>query len=283
MSAHDSSPPPRQRAPAVVSLTTDFGLADPFVGLVKAQVLGRCPQASLVDLTHGITPHRIEEAAFWLERCRRHFPRGTLHLVVVDPGVGGPRDVLAVRLADQLFLGPDNGVLGGLAAAGGASVRKVSAATLGRLGLDAPSATFHARDVFAPLAGELTSGRLSFEMLGPTTTSWVPRPGSAPQAGARGVLGRVIVIDRFGNCISNIDDSSIAEHEIEEVRFGGHLLPLVRTYSDRPPGADVSLVNSFGVLEAARVQGRADEALGLGYDSQVAVTWRAAPPPARGA
>lgn len=265
----------------LVSLTTDFGLADPFVGLVKAQILGRCPQALLVDLTHGIAPQRVEEAAFWVERSWRHFPAGTLHLVVVDPGVGSPRRLLAVRLAGQLFLGPDNGALGGLAASPGAEVRNVSAGTLDRLGLAKPSATFHGRDVFAPLAGELAAGRLTFEALGLPAGSWVPRPGPDPAPVADGVLGRVVLIDHFGNCFSNIDAELIVVHDIEEVRFGGHALPIVRTYADRPAGTDVALVNAFGVLEAARVEGRADAALGLRPGSPVAVRWRGGMPAAR--
>lgn len=267
--------PPRFPGPTArfVSLTTDFGLADPFVGLVKLQILRRCPNALLVDLSHEIAPQRIEEAAFWLERCWSSFPAGSLHLVVVDPGVGSTRALLAVALAGQLFLGPDNGVLAGLAGMPGASVRVVTQETLDRLGLAAPSATFHGRDLFAPLTGELAAGRVTFEVLGPVVARWVGRPGARPQAGQGGVRGRVIVVDRFGNCFSDIGAEYLASHKVFAVSFGGHELPLVRTYSERPPGTDVALINAFGVVEAARVAGRASDALGLGYGSPVELRW----------
>lgn len=269
--------------PAVISLTTDFGLDDPFVGLVKAQLLCRCPEARLVDLTHGVAAQRVEEGAFWLERSWRYFPEGTVHVAIVDPGVGSARGVLAVRTGGHLFLGPDNGLLGGVAATPGATVRRVRAELPARLGLTAPSATFHGRDVFAPLAGELAAGRLAYETLGPAVNDWVVLPGSGPDKGPQGWRGRVIVIDRFGNCFSNIEEISIVKSEIVDIRFGEHLLPLVRTYADRPQGTPVALFNSFGVLEAACVQGRADRALGLVHGSPVAVSCRprAIPPRAR--
>lgn len=259
---------------AMISLTTDFGTADPFVGLVKAQILRRCPGALLIDLTHDIHPQRIEEGAFWLERCWCHFPEGSLHLVVVDPGVGGDRALLGVQLAGHLFLGPDNGVLGGIAATPGAELRVVAPRTLERIGCATPSATFHARDLFAPLAGELAAGRLAFAELGQQPTSWVPRPGAEPWIGPSVARGRVVVIDRFGNCFSNLDGKLIARRRPSAIRFAGHELPLVRTYSDRPSGSDVALVNACGVLEAARVGGSAAESLGIGLGSEVEVIWR---------
>jgi S-adenosylmethionine hydrolase len=280
--ARDAKPPP-QGVPRLVSLTTDFGLADPFVGLVKAQILRRCPGALIVDLTHEIAAHDVEAAAFWLERSWDYFPAGSLHLVVVDPGVGGSRGLLAVQVAEQLFLGPDNGALGGLAAMSGGCVRKVSTETLGCLGLTSPSATFHGRDVLAPLVGELAAGRLRFDALGPLADGWVRRPGPDPKASHDRVLGRVILVDRFGNCFSNIEAQSFISHEVQLVRFGGHCLPLVRSYAERPPGTDIALINAFGVLEAARVQGRAADALGLGPGSPVEVSWQGEAPAAPGA
>lgn len=279
--ARDAKRPP-QGVPRLVSLTTDFGLADPFVGLVKTQILRRCPGALIVDLTHEIAPHHVEAAAFWLERSWNHFPAGSVHLVVVDPGVGGSRGLLAVQVAGQSFLGPDNGALGGLASISGSCVRQVSTEILGRLGLTSPSATFHGRDVLAPLVGELAAGRLRFDALGPVVGGWVRRPGPDPVAGHDRVLGRVILVDRFGNCFSNIEAQSLISHEVRLVRFGGHCLPLVRSYVERPPGTDVALINAFGVLEAARVQGRAADALGLGPGSPVEVSWQGGAPAAPG-
>ena len=262
----------------VVSLTTDFGFSEPFVGLVKVQILGRHPAARIVDLTHGVPPFSTEAAAFWIERSRRYFPPGSVHVVVVDPGVGTARRLLAVALDRQLFLAPDNGVLGPLAGTPGAKVRAVAASTLLELGIREPSATFHGRDIFGPLAGELSSGEVPFEKLGSPCDDWV-RPGWAlPEVLGKTLLGRVIIVDHYGNCFSNIESQSIVKHEIKRVSFGGHALPWVRTYGDRPPGTGIALINAFGVLEAAWVEGSACRQLGLAPGSPVEVELGRPPP-----
>ncbi len=256
-------------ASGIVSLTTDFGLDDPYVGLMKARILGRHPGARIIDLTHGITPHRPVEAGFWLERSRQHFPPGSVHVAVVDPGVGTGRGLLAVALDGQVFLAPDNGLLATLADSPGAEVRVVTEAVLARLGLLALSATFHGRDIFAPLAGEIASTRLPFEELGPVSGNWVTggMPKTRTEHGR--CQGEVILIDRFGNLFSNIEESSLKVDEVKSVTFGPHVLPLVRTYGEASIGAPVALVNAFGVIEAAVVEGRAADALGLGIGALV--------------
>lgn len=262
----------------VVSLTTDFGVSEPFVGLVKAQILVRHPAARIVDLTHGVPPFSTEAAAFWTERSHRYFPPGSVHVVVVDPGVGTDRRLLAVAVDDQLFLAPDNGVLGPLAGLPGAKVRAVAASTLLELGIREPSATFHGRDVLGPLAGELSSGEVPFEKLGSPCDDWV-RPGWAPpEVLGKTVLGRVIIVDHYGNCFSNIESQSIVPYEVKRVSFGGHALPWVRTYGDRPPGTGIALINAFGVLEAAWVEGSACRQLGLAPGSPVEVELGRPPP-----
>jgi len=262
----------------VVSLTTDFGVSEPFVGLVKAQILARHPAARIVDLTHSVPPFSTEAAAFWTERSHRYFPPGSVHVVVVDPGVGTDRRLLAVAVDDQLFLAPDNGVLGPLAGLPGAKVRAVAASTLLELGIREPSATFHGRDVLGPLAGELSSGEVPFEKLGSPCDDWV-RPGWAPpEALGKTVLGRVIIVDHYGNCFSNIESQSIVPYEVKRVSFGGHALPWVRTYGDRPPGTGIALINAFGVLEAAWVEGSACRQLGLAPGSPVEVELGRPPP-----
>jgi len=278
MPAPPQVPAGRRSTSGVVSLTTDFGVSEPFVGLVKAQILARHPAARIVDLTHGVPPFSTEAAAFWTERSHRYFPPGSVHVVVVDPGVGTDRRLLAVAVDDQLFLAPDNGVLGPLAGLPGAKVRAVAASTLLELGIREPSATFHGRDVLGPLAGELSSGEVPFEKLGSPCDDWV-RPGWAPpEALGKTVLGRVIIVDHYGNCFSNIESQSIVPYEVKRVSFGGHALPWVRTYGDRPPGTGIALINAFGVLEAAWVEGSACRQLGLAPGSPVEVELGRPPP-----
>ena len=262
----------------VVSLTTDFGLTEPFAGLVKAQILARYPAARIVDLTHGVPPFSTEAAAFWIERSHRYFPPGSIHLVVVDPGVGTDRRLLAVALDNQLFLAPDNGVLGRLAGMPGARVRVVAASTLLELGIREPSPTFHGRDVFGPLAGELSSGGVAFEGLGSPCSDWIRPSWAVPEVRGQTVHGRVIFADTFGNLFSNIEATSIVPYQIKGVSFGGHTLPWVRTYGDRPPGTGIALINAFGVLEAAWVEGNACSQLGLGPGSPVEVELGRPPP-----
>lgn len=261
----------------VISLTTDFGRREPFVGLLRAVVLARCPEAVVVDLTHDVTPFRVGEAGFWLERCYRYFPRGTVHLAVVDPGVGSSRQLLALRVDGHLFLGPDNGLLGVLAQAPGAEARRVGPAVIARMALAQVSATFHGRDLFAPLAAELAAGRLAFDQLGEVCHDFVPSPMPAPRETARAVIGEVILIDSFGNCFSNLSLSPEVISRIERVTFGSTALPLVHTYSDRPPGTPIALVNSFGVVEAACVEDRACDRLALSPGTSVKVALRKAP------
>lgn len=278
MPAPPQVPAGRRSTSGVVSLTTDFGVSEPFVGLVKAQILARHPAARIVDLTHGVPPFSTEAAAFWTERSHRYFPPGSVHVVVVDPGVGTDRRLLAVAVDDQLFLAPDNGVLGPLAGLPGAKVRAVAASTLLELGIREPSATFHGRDVLGPLAGELSSGEVPFEKLGSPCDDWV-RPGWAPpEALGKTVLGRVIIVDHYGNCFSNIESQFIVPYEVKRVSFGGHALPWVRTYGDRPPGTGIALINAFGVLEAAWVEGSACRQLGLAPGSPVEVELGRPPP-----
>lgn len=250
-------------AAPIVTLTTDFGLSDAFVGLVKAGVLGRAPGARIIDLTHSVPPQDLEAGAFWIERSFRFFPEGTLHLGVVDPGVGTARRILLVEHAGQLFLGPDNGLLGPVASQEGAVVRVVTRRFLDSIGLTRVSPTFHGRDLFAPLAGLLACGTCGAGEVGPVVGDWQRPSWPAPVETADGVLGRVIIIDRFGNCFSNIDAESIVDYEKPVGLAGGHLLPLVRTYGEHPEGSMVILANAFGVLEVACVGGSAARSLGL--------------------
>lgn len=186
----------------LVTLLTDFGAADYFVGAMKGALLSVCPQARVVDITHEIPAHDLEAGAFTLLAAYETFPAGTIHVAVVDPGVGSARRPLVVAGRGHVFVGPDNGLLGY------AAEREVPArvfhVTNEKYFRDVVSATFHGRDVFAPIAGALSNG-VAPEELGEPVEDFVRLPPLAPQKTDDGSLNaRVIHVDRFGNCVTNI-------------------------------------------------------------------------------
>ncbi|MBN8279170.1 MAG: SAM-dependent chlorinase/fluorinase [Gammaproteobacteria bacterium] len=257
--------------PAVITLTTDFGLKGPFVGVMKGAILARCPDARIVDLTHEIPVHWPIEAGFWLARSYHYFPAGTVHVAVVDPGVGTARSIIAAEHAGHRFLGPDNGLLTPVLGGAPARCHRLSETWRQQQGWPSPSSTFHGRDIFAPLAAELAAGRLGISDIGPPAGELIPSLEDEPQAGAHEVQGTVVAIDNFGNLITNIDAGMIAGYRRAEVLAGGRRLPLRRTYGDVPPGEFLALVNSFGVLEIARAEASAADGLGLGRGAPIRV------------
>jgi S-adenosylmethionine hydrolase len=260
----------------VITLTTDFGHKDPFVGVMKGQVLRRFPAAKLVDLTHEVLVHWPAEAGFWLGRSYRYFPPGTVHVAVVDPGVGSARDIAIVEAEGQVFLAPDNGLLAGVLerVRSPATLRRLDLDVLPRLDVHRPSATFHGRDVFAPIAAELAAGRWPPASLGPVVEELVPGWLDEPVVAAGQVSGAVVTIDHFGNLLTNIDASLLPQAPHTVVRAGGRDIPLRRTYSDVRPGDYLALVNSFGVLEVARAEQSAAQGLGLDRGAPVLVMGR---------
>ncbi|MDY6947962.1 MAG: SAM-dependent chlorinase/fluorinase [Pseudomonadota bacterium] len=257
----------------VITLTTDFGPQGPFVATMKGRILTRLPQARIIDVTHDVPVYWPAEAGFWLARAYSYFPVGSVHVAVVDPGVGTKRDIIAVVADGHAFLAPDNGLLAPI-------VTKVPAARIyrfdpGRAGskfqLPAASATFHGRDIFAPLAAEIAGGRAAPADLGPQTHDIVPSWVDEPSVAADQVAGMVITTDHFGNLITNIDGTLIESFRRPMVKTGGHSFALRRTYGDVSPGEFLALVNSFGVVEIARAEQSAAEALGLGRGAPVLV------------
>jgi hypothetical protein len=256
---------------SVITLTTDFGLNGPFVGVMKGAILSRLPGAQIVDLTHEIPVHWPVEAGFWLARSYRYFPAGTVHVAIVDPGVGTARSIIAGEHDGHRFLGPDNGLLQPVLGTAPARCFRLSETWRQRQGWPGPSATFHGRDIFAPLAAELAAGRLAIDEIGPPAGELIPSLQEEPQAGPHEVRGTVLAIDNFGNLITNIDAALVAGFRKPEVLAAGHRLALRRTYGDVQPGEFLALINSFGVLEIARAEGSAAESLGLGRGAPVIV------------
>ena len=257
----------------VITITTDFGHQGPFVATMKGRVLSRLPDARIIDVTHEVPVYWPAEAGFWLARAYGYFPAGSVHVAVVDPGVGTRRDILAVFADGHAFLAPDNGLLAPVAGrAKACEIRRVDVdRAMARFRLPPASATFHGRDIFAPLAAELAAGRAKPGELGPIITDIVPSWVEEPEAAGDQVAGVVITIDHFGNLITNIDGTLIESFKQPSVRTGGHTLPLRRTYGDVRPGEYLALINSFGVLEIARAEQSAAEGLGLGRGAPVIV------------
>jgi S-adenosyl-L-methionine hydrolase (adenosine-forming) len=260
-----SSPPS-----GLITITTDFGHKGPFVGVMKGVILSRFPAARIVDLTHEIVVHWPAEAGFWLARAFGYFPSGTVHIAVVDPGVGTSRDIVIVSAQGHLFLAPDNGLLAPVVSRHPqASIVRLDIARLNRFGIQQASATFHGRDIFAPLAAELAAGRCQPHDCGHPATGLVPGWVDEPAVEAHAVSGVVISIDHFGNLITNIDGALLKRFAVPQVHSGSHTFRLARTYGDTRPGEYLALVNSFGVIEIARAQQSAAEGLGLSRGAPV--------------
>ncbi len=254
----------------IITLTTDFGHKGPFVATMKGVMLSRMPSVRIVDLTHETDVHFPAEAGFWIARSYRYFPAGTVHVAVVDPGVGTERDIVIVVKAGHAFVAPDNGLLGNLVEAGNCHCYRLD---LARVDLDATtiSATFHGRDIFAPVGAELAAGRWLPASLGDRIDSVVPSWVEPARRRGEQLHGVVVAVDNFGNLISNIDGTMLAQFHHPEAEAGGHVLAIRRTYGDVKPGDYLALVNSFGVLEIARAERSAAEGLGLGRGAPIRV------------
>ena len=261
-------------ASGIVTITTDFGHQGPFVATMKGMILRRLPNARIIDVTHEVPVYWPAEAGFWLARSYAYFPSGTVHIAVVDPGVGTSRDIIAVEANGHAFLAPDNGLLAPIVGrTKSASIRRVDLpAASTRFNLTTPSATFHGRDIFAPIAAEIAAGRAEPSELGPGIGDIVPAWVDDPTATADHIAGVVITIDHFGNLITNIDAELVQRLRSPVVKTGGHTFPLKRTYGDVRPGDYLALINSFGVVEIARAEQSAAEGLGLGRGAPVTVS-----------
>ncbi|MEJ0088103.1 MAG: SAM-dependent chlorinase/fluorinase [Pseudomonadota bacterium] len=259
------------RANGLVTLTTDFGSREPFVGIMKGVMLAAAAQLRFVDMAHEVSAFQPIEAGFWLSRALRYFPAGTLHVAVVDPGVGTPRDLIVALSGEQALLAPDNGLLAPLAARGKIDrIIRVDLTRLVQFGVSDVSATFHGRDVFAPLAAAIASGRCAPVDLGPeiatlNSTGW---PATITRADG-GVAGVIVAVDRFGNLISNIESSAVVALSTPSVLIGDLALPLRRTYGDAHAGDYIGLINSFDVLEVARARGNAAAGLNLAVGAPI--------------
>lgn len=243
--------------PPLITLTTDFGTSAPYVAAMKGVILSLAPDASLHDLSHTIPAQNIHHAARFLCGSLPYFPIGSIHVCVVDPGVGSARAALLIEAGGQFLLGPDNGCLDPAARRLGDDpvVRHLTNARFFR---SLVSATFHGRDIFAPVAGHLARGTPPSEF-GPRVATWTSLTLPQPRVADDTIVGEVAFIDDFGNLITNIPFRSLAGTACG-IRVGMATLPdavWVRTYAEAPPGQVVVLASSDGWLEIAMVSGNA--------------------------
>jgi len=245
----------------IITLTTDFGTRDWFVSTMKGVILGIAPRAVIVDITHEIPAGDVRAAAFALAAACRFFPKGTVHVAVVDPGVGGARKAIAVQTAKYAFVGPDNGVLSwALAKEKIKSVRQLENADYF---LRPVSHTFHGRDIFAPVAANLARGA-AIRKLGPAQKDFVRLSWPQPRVERDHIEGEVAFIDRFGNAITNIENTSLNRRDRLEVFLRRKRICAVNDfYQSVPTGRVVAVPGSSGLLEIAVNGGSAAKRFGL--------------------
>jgi hypothetical protein len=275
----------------IVTLTTDFGIDDSYVGTMKGVILDIAPQARLVDVTHQIARQDVRQTAYVLYSAYRFFPRGAVHLVVVDPGVGSRRRPIAVQCPCGTFVGPDNGVFSYVM--GEESVQEVIELADIRYRLPTVSRTFHGRDIFAPAAAHLAAG-VPIESFGPPVKNPVSLPIPLLNVGSRTIRGEVLDSDHFGNVITSIGRLSWEGNELslqpafqlkgeEQARFpadellitvgGMEIEGLLETYADVERGTLLALVGSSSHLEIAIREGNAAERLDVQAGDAVELSW----------
>lgn len=258
----------------IITLTTDFGTSDAYVGIMKGVILGINPNTRIVDLTHAIPPQDIYEAAFSIYAAYRYFPKGTIHIIVVDPGVGSDRQAIVSHIDNAFFVCPDNGVLSyllpGVENQGRHAIDSVAIQNSAYC-LPEVSNTFHGRDIFAPVAAHLSLG-VPLDDIGPAVPTLVQLPIQVPEFSGNTLTGQIVKIDRFGNAITNIPETAIARLEsaltaempIYEIRVGSvRLNRLNRAYAESGIGEPLAIIGSSGLLEIAINSGNAKEDLAI--------------------
>ena len=265
-------PPPRP----LITLLTDFGDRDWFVAGMKGAILSIHPDVRIVDLSHQIVPHRIDEAAYFLMSCYREFPEGTIHVVVVDPGVGSARRAIAVKSARYFFLGPDNGVLTYIFHdEQSVEVREIDQQKFRRR---SPGRTFDGRDLFAPAAARLATHE-PFESYGPVIEDYRRCSISQPRWEHTALVGEIVYVDRFGNLISNLTSQHLEEAGLVamgrqwSIRIGERVIEgLVNSYSVGSAEKPCALINSDGRLEIFLKEASAADLLHVGKATRIDVS-----------
>lgn len=257
---------------SIITLTTDFGLGDWFAGAMKGVILGIQPRAAIVDITHEILAGDIRSGAFALAASFRFFPKQTIHVAVVDPGVGSGRSSIAVQTKDYFFVGPDNGLLSlALAEECVESMHRLENTKFLAASI---SNTFHGRDVFAPAAAYLSKGT-SLSKMGRALTHYQKLSWPIPLLDKSGLRGEVIYIDRFGNAITNIGKEHLGTLDVAALKIAvaGNKTPFGfgQFYQEVAFGRPLGLIGSNGFLEIAINGGNAAKKLGLNVGDSVSI------------
>jgi S-adenosylmethionine hydrolase len=256
----------------LITLTTDFGMTDHFVGTMKGVILAINPMATVVDISHEVKPYEITEAAFVIAQAYRYFPRKTIHVVVVDPGVGTSRRPILAEAGGQYFIGPDNGVFSMVLAEEKHRVRVITAE---RYFHQPVSRTFHGRDIFAPVAGHLGKG-VAAARFGKPIQDYLRANFDKPvRTGKRVWTGAILKVDNFGNLITNFHVREFPDLATRPFELNAGLVKLHRlalNYSESEPGELAVIVGSSGYLEVAANQASAAKKLGCGSGAPVELT-----------
>lgn len=260
------------RAPIV--LLTDFGLADGYPGVMKGVIYSFSPEVPIIDLSHGVPAHHLSSAAFLLWKSYHYFPRDSIFVVVIDPGVGSARKILYLRWREWHFLAPDNGVLSPFLERGN-QVKEVREVTQSDLFLARRGRTFDGRDRFAPVAAHLARG-FPPEDLGPPLQSPTFLEDLLPcvKKTAVKIVGQVIYVDVYGNLITTVEEADLEGWAIRGaaiVRVQNQSIPIVKSYSEVEPGKPLAVIGGFGTLEIAINQGNAQRTLGVPVGQTVEV------------
>jgi len=257
----------------ILTLTTDFGASDHYAGAMKGVILSICPRAQIVDICHDLTPFEIAEGAYTIAQAYDCFPKKTVHVVVVDPGVGTARRPILVEAAGQYFVGPDNGVLSMVYSREKHKVRWIANERYFRKPV---SATFHGRDIFAPVAAHVAAG-VPASRMGKAIQDYLRAEFAAPQrSGERTWSGSILKIDRFGNVVTNFhvrDFPGLNSGSGCVLTVGRHkIAALELNYAASKPGKLFSIVGSSGYLEISLNQGSAAKRLGCKAGGAVELT-----------
>jgi S-adenosylmethionine hydrolase len=256
----------------IITLTTDFGLSDPFVGIMKGVILSIAPEVTIVDITHDIRSYDITEAAFLVNSSYRYFPSGTIHVVIVDPGVGSARRPIAAYAKDQFFVAPDNGVLSyALHTEPLAPMPAVYRISNDSLFQDPVSKTFHGRDIFAPTAAHLARGT-PLESVGDRIVDFLKKPlPRARSSGRNALIANVLRIDKFGNLITNLRRSDLDSGDFIIRVAGLDVTRLCDTFAEAEAGEFFAIEGSTGYIEIALNQGSAAERLSVVRGAEIEV------------
>jgi S-adenosyl-L-methionine hydrolase (adenosine-forming) len=263
----------------IITLTTDFGYQDSFVGIIKGVIAGINPQARVIDITHGIPSQGILAGALTLRHSVKYFPPGTIHVAVVDPGVGSARRPLLIECAGNYFIGPDNGVLS-------LAVENVRSAHIVHLSnptyhLHPTSTTFHGRDIFAPAAAHLSLG-IPVSAFGEPWEKIIRLSMPGVVRKERSIEGEIVYIDKFGNLFTNIDEHDLSGQPMEtlDIVIGSvWVRGLSQNYARAQEGEFVALLNSWGLLEIGVYMDNAHKRTGAKIGDKVAIVLREMKPP----